>query len=431
MEPDAFTLHALKLLYGHRKRGTRLVHLVCSHLSVATLLCAMHAATHIALNPLCFCVFVAYARLGCGRLSVGVLSSTVVSLTALWLSTADTLTLLLSWILCGVVELGSHRWFDDGERNVITRHRKGADKVLAVVLDVIFPAPMFFLHLALVDFGLVNGQSIAALAARAEKMNFEEESQAHVALPGFAWVQVPPHDTEGGAHATFATERLPPMEMERRAREFYSVMDMRRSLRFYSTEPVPEGVIERCIETAATAPSGAHKQPWTFVLVRDPDKKEVIRALVEAEERVNYDKRMKETWVNDVEHLTGARADARLYDDGAPTKPYLTEAPALIVVFKQLYGLAPDDTRTTNYYVQESCGIAVGILLAALQNVGLATLTSTPMGAERQIREALNRPSNEKVFLLLPVGFPASNATVPWRKPSERRKSVSEFLVSV
>jgi iodotyrosine deiodinase len=146
-----------------------------------------------------------------------------------------------------------------------------------------------------------------------------------------------------------------------------------------------------------------------------------IRELVEAEEKVNYDRRMKKSWVDDLKAMTGDEADDRLHSaSGAPVKPYLTEAPAIIAMFKQTHGVNDQGKRIDNYYVNESCGIAAGFLITALHNVGLATLTSTPMGAETAIRELLGRPDNEKLFLLLPVGYPADDATVPYR--TELRK---------
>lgn len=120
-----------------------------------------------------------------------------------------------------------------------------------------------------------------------------------------------------------------------------------------------------------------------------------------------------------------------LHDDGAPIKPYLSEAPALIVVFKEVHGVDEFGEHVEHYYVQESVGIAVGILLAALHNVGLATLTSTPMGAESKIRDLCGRGKNEKVFLLLPVGYPAENATVPFRGPTQHRKPVDKLMPQV
>jgi len=189
-------------------------------------------------------------------------------------------------------------------------------------------------------------------------------------------------------------------------------------MRFYSSDRIPQDVLENCLKAAGTSPSGAHHQPWFFAVVQDLDKKQKIRELVEAEEKVNYERRMRKSWIQDLSSMTGERSDARLHsEDGAPKKPYLTEAPAIVAMFKQTHTTDCEGKRVDNYYVNESCGIAAGIFLTALHNVGLASLTSTPMGAEQAIREMLGRPENEKLFLLLPVGYPASDATVPYRTP--------------
>merc|ERR1712107_448528 len=174
-----------------------------------------------------------------------------------------------------------------------------------------------------------------------------------------------------------------------------------------------------------TSPSGAHHQPWYFALIRKPNMKEKVRSLVEAEEKVNYERRMRKSWIEDLSSMTGAKADERLrcLQTGAPQKPYLTEAPAIIAMFKQTHTFDPAGEKIDNYYVNESCGIAAGFLISALHNVGLATLTSTPMGAEQAIRELLGRPDNEKLFLLMPVGYPAKDATVPYRVPLRKPQS--------
>ena len=165
---------------------------------------------------------------------------------------------------------------------------------------------------------------------------------------------------------------------------------------------------------------------WHFACVYSPDKRAKIRALVEAEEQKNYEKRMKKTWVHDVDHLVNALHAT----DGqsAVVKQYLTDAPCLIVVFKQTHAYDADGARRENYYVMQSTGIAAGFLIAAVHNAGLVTLPSTPMGAEKAIRELCGRPSNEKVFLLLPVGFPARGATVPYRAPGAERKPLATIM---
>ncbi|MEZ6015241.1 MAG: nitroreductase family protein [Planctomycetota bacterium] len=204
-----------------------------------------------------------------------------------------------------------------------------------------------------------------------------------------------------------AFQRLAEVEMRRRALEFRANCERRRSVRHFSTEPVPLDVVEECILAAGTAPSGAHKQPWTFALVTDPALKQRIRAAAEAEERENYSGRMNADWLRDLAPL-GTDAD----------KPFLELAPALIVVFRQAWEEQLDGSRGQHYYTQESVGIASGFLLAALHHAGLATLTHTPspMGF---LAELLGRPKNEKAFLLIPVGYPAEACEVPrlTRKP--------------
>lgn len=211
-------------------------------------------------------------------------------------------------------------------------------------------------------------------------------------------------------------ERLPAGEMRERARAFAGRMQRRRSVRDFSPEPIPDGVLEDALRAAATAPSGAHQQPWTFVVVRDPALKAQIREAAEDEERVNWGGRMSEEW---------RAALAPLGIDWR--KPHLTDAPAVIVVFARVWGerSTPSGTeRIKHYYVDESCGIAVGMLIAALHLAGLATLTHTP-SPMRFLRDVLGRPPNERAFIVLPVGYPASDATVP----ALQRKDLSEVVV--
>ncbi len=201
-------------------------------------------------------------------------------------------------------------------------------------------------------------------------------------------------------------ERLAPAEMLARAQAFAAELAARRSVRHFSDEPLPEGLLDLCIAAAGTAPSGAHRQPWTFAVVTDRAAKRKIREAAEAEERETYATRLTEEW---------RAALAPLGTDWH--KPFLEIAPALIVVFRQTFGLS-EEGRQTNYYTQESVGIATGFLLAALHHAGLATLTHTPspMGF---LAELLQRPPNEKAFVLIPVGYPAPGCEVPdlTRKP--------------
>lgn len=208
-------------------------------------------------------------------------------------------------------------------------------------------------------------------------------------------------------------ERLPEAEMRRRAEAFAAELGRRRSVRHFAPDPVSAAVLEACVRAAATAPSGAHKQPWTFAVVTDPALKRRIRTAAEAEERENYGGRMNEEWRRDLAPL-GTDAD----------KPFLELAPALLVVFRQAWEERPDGTRGQHYYTQESVGIACGFLLAALHHAGLATLTHTPspMGF---LAELLERPPNEKAFLLIPVGYPAEGCRVP----DLRRKPLADVLV--
>jgi iodotyrosine deiodinase len=207
-------------------------------------------------------------------------------------------------------------------------------------------------------------------------------------------------------------ERLPPEEQLRRVSEFLALMRTRRTVREFSAEPVPFELIEAAVQAAATAPSGANQQPWTFVVVGDPEIKRRIREAAEAEERENYEGRFPDEW------LTVLKQFGTDWH-----KPFLETAPWLIVMFRQDYGL-DGDRKIRHYYVQESVGIACGFLMAALHLAGLATLTHTPspMGF---LSEILERPKNEKPFLLIPVGYPAEGAEVP----EIGKKSLAEVLI--
>ena len=186
-----------------------------------------------------------------------------------------------------------------------------------------------------------------------------------------------------------------------RGREFFDLMNRRRSVRDFSTEAPPRECVELAIRTAASAPSGAHRQPWRFVLIDDPELKKAIREAAEEEERENYDTRFPPEWLQALEPL-GTTGD----------KPFLEDAPYLVVVFKESYGVDEESDKITNYYVNESVGIACGLFIAALHTMGLVTLTHTPspMGF---LSELLNRPPNEKPYILFPVGYPADGARVP------------------
>ncbi|XP_049613610.1 iodotyrosine deiodinase isoform X2 [Syngnathus scovelli] len=217
-------------------------------------------------------------------------------------------------------------------------------------------------------------------------------------------------------HVPYLSERHPEEEMLSRAQRFYTLMNQRRTMRFISPEPVPREVIDNVIHTAGTAPSGAHTEPWTFVVVSDPDVKHRIRLIVEEEEEINYRQRMGDKWVKDLANLRTNWI-----------KEYLDVAPYLILIFKQTYGILPDNKKRVHYYNEISVSIACGILLAALQNVGLVTVTSTPLNCGPKLRLLLKRPVNEKLLMLLPVGYPAKDATVPDLK----RKPLHDILVHI
>ena len=208
-------------------------------------------------------------------------------------------------------------------------------------------------------------------------------------------------------HVPLEFEPVTPEESAARAEAFYAEMARRRSVRDFSDRPVPRPLIERAIQTAATAPSGAHQQPWTFVAVSDPDLKRQVREAAEAEERAFYDGRAPGDWLD---ALAPLGTDWR--------KPFLETAPWLVVLFAQRYGLTEAGERKKHYYVQESCGIAAGLFVAALHWTGLATLTHTP-SPMRFLGGVLDRPANEAALILFPVGYPAEGATVPdlERKP--------------
>ncbi|DAZ93764.1 TPA: hypothetical protein N0F65_010456 [Lagenidium giganteum] len=221
-------------------------------------------------------------------------------------------------------------------------------------------------------------------------------------------------------HAVFQYQRIPEHEMKRRAYDFYTFLNMRRSVRFYSPEDVPMDVLLNCVRAAGTAPSGAHTQPWHFCIVKRDDLKHQIRLAVEKEEQLNYERRMNKVWAEKCHSLVA----------GLPkpwVKPYLTDAPHMIVMMKVSYDLDTHGNRKEVYYPEQSCGIAAGLLITALHNANLVTLTSTPMGAESAIRDILGRPKNEKVYLLLPIGFAAKDATVPYRDENNLRKPIEKI----
>ena len=199
---------------------------------------------------------------------------------------------------------------------------------------------------------------------------------------------------------TFNYKRISTADAVKKSEDFLNNMKRRRSIRHFSSDDVPRKIVENIVKTAITAPSGANKQPWKFIIVKDKAIKRKIRIAAEKEEKEFYEKRATEEWLNDLKKLG---TDWH--------KEFLEDAPYLIVVFKEIYSNETSDS-TKNYYVNESVGIAIGLLIAAIQNAGLVTLTHTPspMGF---LSDILKRPKNEKPFLLLPVGYPDGDAKVP------------------
>lgn len=210
----------------------------------------------------------------------------------------------------------------------------------------------------------------------------------------------------------FEFSRLSPEKQIKRAQEFYELCRTRRSIREFSSDPVSRGVIELILKTTSSAPSGANKQPWRFIVVTDPKLKKEIREAAEVEEKRNYESRMPEEWLEDLEPLGTTWR-----------KEFLETAPALIIVFAVNYEKDGDRTKK-NYYVKESVGIAVGFLLMAIHNAGLAALTYTPSPMEF-LQKILKRPENEKPFLLIPIGYPRIGTTVP----QITKKPLEEFTI--
>ena len=190
-------------------------------------------------------------------------------------------------------------------------------------------------------------------------------------------------------------------EMDYNANQFFQKVSSRRSVRDFSRDDFPIDIIKNCIKSASTAPSGANKQPWHFVIVKDPIIKRKIRKAAEIEEKKFYGGRAPKEWLDDLNQF------------GTDwNKPFLEEAPYLIVVFSKKFDINDDGTNTKNYYVSESVGIASGLLLTALHNAGLVTLTHTP-SPMAFLSDILNRPPSDKPYLIIPVGFPSENAEVP------------------
>ena len=233
---------------------------------------------------------------------------------------------------------------------------------------------------------------LSSLDLSSSEMSSSEVSSSELPAPGFV---------------AYAPRRVSQPQSLRRAKMLYQRMARRRSVRHFSSDSVPRELIELAIATACTAPSGAHRQPWRFVAVSNPDLKRRIRDAAEREEVAAYKGgRMPPSW---------REALAPLGTDWH--KPYLETAPWIVVVFEQTHGVAADGTSIRNYYVKESVGIACGLFIMALHQMGLSTLTHTP-SPMAFLSEVLGRPANERPFVLLPIGYPADDAVVPdlWRK---------------
>lgn len=218
---------------------------------------------------------------------------------------------------------------------------------------------------------------------------------------------------KGNSFIPLDFKKLEEREIQERALYFYKNMNTRRSVRHFSKQNIPKEVIEHIILSAGTAPSGAHKQPWTFCAVGNIELKAKIRKAAEEEEYLNYTKRMSNQWLKDLEPF-----------ETNWEKPMLSDAPWLIVVFRKAFDLVEGE-KLKNYYINESVGIACGFLLAAIHDAGLVALTHTPSPMQF-LCEILERPSNEKAYLLIPVGYPAENCEVPKLERKEL-KDISEF----
>lgn len=218
---------------------------------------------------------------------------------------------------------------------------------------------------------------------------------------------------DGFRHVLYQHHPLSTEQMQKRSEEFYQWINKRRSIREFSDKEVPKPVIENIIRSASTAPSGAHKQPWTFCAVSNSDLKHQIRIAAEAEEKETYENRMGERWKKD---LAPMATDMH--------KPFLDIAPWIIVAFKRPFEYDKKGGKKNNYYVNESVGLACGMLITAIHNAGLVTLTHTP-SPMKFLTRLLKRPDNERAFLLLPVGYPKDPVYVPDLK----RKNLEEVAV--
>jgi len=219
-------------------------------------------------------------------------------------------------------------------------------------------------------------------------------------------------EIKGHPYVRYTKETYPEMEVKARSKAFYKWLDKRRTVRDFSDKPIPREVIDSILLSASTAPSGAHKQPWTFCVVESAEIKEKIREAAEQEEKESYEKRMSDEWLDALQPLG---TDWQ--------KPFLEVAPYLIIVFKKAYDIENGE-KSNNYYVNESVGLACGFLLAAIHDAGLVALTHTP-SPMNFLTKILDRPANERPFLLIPVGYPAPDTWVP----DLARKDLDEIAV--
>lgn len=221
---------------------------------------------------------------------------------------------------------------------------------------------------------------------------------------------------QGHPHVRYERETYSLEETQERAKSFYQWLDTRRTVRDISDKPVSKQVVEDLLLGASTAPSGAHKQPWTFCAVSNKEMKKSIREAAEKEEYDSYHGRMSERWLKD---LAPIGTDWK--------KPFLEEAPWLIIIMKKVYELDSEGSKQNNYYVNESVGIAAGTLITAIHHAGLVTLTHTP-SPMNFLTKILGRPENERPFLLLPIGYPKDEVYVP-QLDRKKLDDVSEFYI--
>ena len=214
----------------------------------------------------------------------------------------------------------------------------------------------------------------------------------------------------GFEHIAYEHATYPEEEMLSRSRSYYDWLNKRRSVRAFSNKAVPKQLIENLIMSASTAPSGAHKQPWVFCAVSNQEMKSKIREAAEAEEKLSYDSRMSQRWKKDL---------AQLGTD--MHKPFIETAPWLVIVFKKVYDIDEDGSKHNNYYVNESVGIACGMFISAIHNAGLVTLTHTP-SPMNFLAKLLGRPSNERAYILFPIGYAGKEVYVP----NINRKNIEE-----